>query len=100
MTRTNIDETFTTLVRQIEAETRGLPDSALGDIPCFFGTLTSQRYHWDGIIRIIAQIEGKDYTKISQSQRRQLVNKYPLFVAWYCAVRLELTLKQIVVPLH
>ena len=29
-----------------------------------------------------------------------MVNKYPLFVAWYCAVRLELVLKTVVVPLY
>ena len=94
-----------TMVRQIEAETRGSDKSPLGDIPCFFGTLTSQRYHWDGIIRIIAQLEpglcpDGNYKLLSKSRQRQLVNKYPLFVAWYCAVRLELSLKQIVVPLH
>ena len=27
------------------------------------------------------------------------MNKYPLFVAWYCAVRLELTLKTLVLPM-
>ena len=90
-----------TMVRQIEAETRDSETSPLGDIPCFFGTLTSQRYFWDGIMRVIAQIEGiEEYQSLSKSRRRQLVNKYPLFVAWYCAVRLELSLKQIVVPLH
>ena len=31
---------------------------------------------------------------------RELVNKYPLFVSWYCAVRLELILKTVVVPLY
>ena len=70
-------------------------------MPCLFGTLTSQRYHWDGIIRTIAEIEGEPgdaYKSFSQSKRRSLVNKYPLFVAWYCAVRLELTLKTLVVP--
>ena len=40
------------------------------------------------------------YKAFSQSKRRQLVNKYPLFVAWYCAVRLELILKTVVVPLY
>ena len=90
-----------TMVRQIEAETRNIETSPMGDIPCFFGTLTSQRYFWDGIIRVIAQVEGiADHRLLSKSKRRQLVNKYPLFVAWYCAVRLELSLKQIVVPLH
>ena len=35
----------------------------------------------------------------STSQRLQLVNKYPLFVAWYCCVKLELVLKTVVVPI-
>ena len=66
---------------------------------CYFGTLTSQRYHWDGIISKIAQAEGiEDYTSLSKAKRRELVNKYPLFVAFYCAVRLELVLKTVVVP--
>ena len=89
------------MVRQIEIETRreGVGESSLGDVPCLFGTLTSQRYHWEGVIAIIAQVEGiSDYKLLSKSKRRELVNKYPLFVAWYCAVRLELTLKAIVVP--
>ena len=54
------------MVRQIEIETRiGNAASqgaggycSLGDVPCLFGTLTSQRYHWDEIIRIIAHVEG------------------------------------------
>ena len=92
------------MVRQIEIETRregGADGSAsLGDVPCLFGTLTSQRYHWDGIISIIAEVEGiSDYKSLSRGKRRELVNKYPLFVSWYCAVRLELSLKAIVVPL-
>ena len=96
------------MVRQIEIETRrgdttsSSPGStlSLGDVPCLFGTLTSQRYHWDEVIRIIAQVEGiVDYKCLSRSKRRELVNKYPLFVAWYCSVRLELTLKAIVVPI-
>ena len=96
------------MVKQLEIETRwGDVTTArvgdgvgLGDIPCLFGTLTSQRYHWDGIIRIIAKVEGiQDHKSLSRSKRRQLVNKYPLFVAWYCAVRLELTMKTIVVPI-
>ena len=96
------------MVRQIEIETRR-GDAAttgadgacsLGDVPCLFGTLTSQRYLWDEVIRIIAQVEGIDeYKSLNRSKRRELVNKYPLFVAWYCSVRLELTLKTIVVPL-
>ena len=96
------------MVRQIEIETRsgqatGAASDAscsLGDVPCLFGTLTSQRYHWDEIMRIIADIEHiDDYKDLSKSKRRELVNKYPFFVAWYCAVRLELTLKTIVVPI-
>ena len=88
------------MVRQIEIETRESANAPLGDIPCFFGTLTSQRYHWEGIIRVLAQIEGiDDYTTLSKSKRRELVNKYPLFVAWYCSMRLELVLKTIVVPI-
>lgn len=46
------------MVRQIEIETRAdAPQGAapsgtgaepkLGDVPCLFGTLASQRYHWD-----------------------------------------------------
>ncbi len=46
------------MVRQIEIETRSPATSPLGEIPCHFGTLTSQRYQWDGVIRIIAQVEG------------------------------------------
>ena len=41
----------------------------------------------------------KDSTEgFTNSKRRALVNKYPLFVAWYCAVRLELGLKAVAVP--
>ena len=88
------------MVRQIEIETRRPGVAPLGDIPCLFGTLTSQRYHWDGIIRVIATVEGiEDYTVLSKSKRRALVNKYPLFVAWYCSVRLELVLNTVVVPI-
>ena len=95
-----------TMVRQIEIETT-LTDSVQeanvkpGDVPSLFGTLTTQRYHWDDIIRIIAEVEGiKDYKLLSKSKRRELVNKYPLFVSWYCAVRMELVLKTVVVPLY
>ena len=98
-----------TMVRQIEIETRSQGVEAaggadgnvcLGDVPCLFGTLTTQRYHWDEIIRTIAEVEGiGDYKSLSKSKRRELVNKYPLFVAWYCSVRLELTLKTMVVPI-
>ena len=88
------------MMRQIEIETRLGSNKPLGDIPCFFGTLTSQRYHWDGIIRALATVEGiEDYGALSKSKRRALVNKYPLFVAWYCSMRLELVLKTIVVPI-
>jgi hypothetical protein len=94
------------MVRQIEIETR--PEGRksecstaqkMGDVPCLFGTLTSQRYHWEDIIRIVAEVEGvEDCATLSQSKRRELVNKYPLFVSWYNAVRLELALKAVVVP--
>ena len=92
------------MVRQIEIETRddgtGSAPPHPGDVPCLFGTLTTQRYHWDEIIRIIAAVEGiADHRALSKSKRRELVNKYPLFVAWYCSVRLELTLKTVVVPI-
>ena len=93
------------MVRQIEIETReagstGSEDGVrLGDVPLFFGTLTSQRHLWDGLLRVLAQVEGvEEYRSLSKSKRRELVNKYPLFVAWYCAVRLELALKTVVVP--
>ena len=89
------------MVQQIELETRrdDKEHGTLGDIPCLFGTLTSQRYHWESIISLITQVERiADYKGLSKSKRRELVNKHPLFVAWYCAVRLELTLKAIVVP--
>ena len=89
------------MVHQLEVESAnrgGIVSS--GDIPCLFGTLTSQRYQWDEVIRIIAHVEGiEDYTSLSKSKRRELVNKYPLFVSWYCAVKLELVLKTVVVPI-
>ena len=51
------------------------------------------------MIRTIAEVEGiDDYKVLTSSKRRELVNKYPLFVAWYCAVRLELGLKAVAVP--
>lgn len=92
------------MVRQIEIETRfrGDGEGDLGDVPCLFGTLTSQRYHWDGVARIIAKVEGLPegtHTGWSKSKRREMVNKYPLFVSWYCAIRLELVLKATVVPI-
>jgi hypothetical protein len=62
------------MVRQIEVETRGVHsdaeavDSSLGDVPCLFGTLTTQRYHWDEIIRLIAQVEGiEDYKVLTKT---------------------------------
>ncbi len=72
------------MIRQLEIETRVSDgtESSLGDVPCLFGTLTSQRYHWDEVIRIIAEVEGiRDYKSIAKSRRRALVNKYPMFVA-------------------
>ena len=44
------------MVRQIEIETRDPQTAPLGDVLCLFGTLTSQRYHWEGIIRVIAEV--------------------------------------------
>ena len=44
------------MVRQVEIETHREPHY-LGGVPCLFGTLTSQRYHWDEVIRIIAEVE-------------------------------------------
>ena len=90
-----------TMVRQIEIETSsGDSRGATGDVPCIFGTLTTQRYQWDIVIKIVAEVEGiADYKALNKSKRRELVNRYSLFVAWYCAVRLELTLKTIVVPI-
>ena len=98
--KTRLRKIILAMVRQIEVETRG-EGGSLGDVPCLFGTLTSQRYHWDDIIKVIAEVEGlsDDYKTLSKSKRIELVNKYPLFVSWYCAVRLELTLKSLVVPL-
>ena len=50
-----------TMVKQIEIETASTAegqkaDAATGDVPSLFGTLTSQRYQWDDIISIIAQV--------------------------------------------
>ena len=42
------------MARQVEIETRDPATSPLGDVTCHFGTLTTQRYHWDGIISVIA----------------------------------------------
>ena len=98
--KTRLRKIILAMVRQIEIETRRAPHY-LGDVPCLFGTLTSKRYQWDEVIRIIAKVEelGEDYKTLSESKRRELVNRYPLFVSWYCAVRLELTLKTLVVPI-
>ena len=46
------------MARQVEIETHAA-NGGLGDVPCLFGTLTSQRYHWDGSIRAIAEVEGE-----------------------------------------
>ncbi len=87
------------MVRQIQIETR-VENVSLGDVPSLFGTLTTQRYQWDEIMRLIAEVEGlEDYHCLTKSKRRELVNKYPLFVAFQCAVRLELVLKTVVVPI-
>ena len=63
------------MVRQIEIETRVEPHY-LGDVPCLFGTLTSQRYHWDEIIRTIVAVEGNgvDHKTLTKSKQRELVN--------------------------
>ena len=85
-----------TMVKQIEIETTVAAEAEKaelvpGDVPSLFGTLTTQRYHWHEIIRIICEVEGiEDCSSLSKSKRRELVNKYPLFVSFYCAVRLEL----------
>ena len=93
-------EIIVAMVRQMKIETHRPPD-CLGDMPSLFGTLTSQWYYWDEIIRLIANVEGisEDYKTLNKSKRCELINKYPLFVSWYCAVRLELTLKTLVVPI-
>ncbi len=68
-----------TMVKQIEIETSTAPgvenaDARAGDVPSLFGTLTTQRYHWDDIISIIAMVEGIDnYQDLSKSKRRELV---------------------------
>lgn len=50
--------------------------------------------------RVLVLVEGiPDHKSLSRSKRRQLVNKYPLFVAWYCSVRFELSIKAMVVQL-
>ena len=103
------------MVRQLEIETtetskdaasaRNMRGEKMGDVPCLFGTLTTQRYQWDQLIQTIAAVERqKDpefplVASLSNGKRRELVNKYPLIVAWYCALRLELVLKTVVVPI-
>ena len=43
-------------------------DVRMGDVPCLFGTLASQRYNWDDVIRIIAEVEGiADYKACSST---------------------------------
>ena len=100
--KANLRASILAMVRQLEIETRGAASRQhghLGDVPCLFGTLTSQRYYWDQIIQMICEMEGiSGHRSLSRSRRMELVNKYPLFVAWYCAMRLELTLKNVVVP--
>jgi len=70
-----------TMVKQIEIETTvvsgaGNSEVVPGDVPSLFGTLTTQRYHWDDIIRIIATVEGiDDYKDLSKSKRRALVSE-------------------------
>jgi hypothetical protein len=40
-----------------------------------FGTLTSNRYECDGIIKIICEVEGiRDYRGLSKAKRRDFVN--------------------------
>ena len=57
------------------------------------------------MIQAIADIERRQDPKLppvaelSKSKRRELINKYPLFVAWILATRLELIIKAVVVPL-
>ena len=107
------------MVRQLEIETTSQgpdqcqgPDNLLnarvertGEVPCLFGTLTSQRYQWNQLIEMIATVEREknpelpQVSQLSKGKRRELVNKYPLIVAWYAALRLELVLKTVVVPI-
>ena len=58
------------MVRQMKIETHRPPD-CLGDMPSLFGTLTSQWYYWDEIIRLIANVEGisEDYKTLNKSKR-------------------------------
>ena len=88
-----------TMVRQIEIETA--TETRAGDVPSIFGTLTTQRYEWDEVLRVVAKADGiEDYRSLSKGKRRELVNKYPMVVAQMCAHRLEVTLKAAVVPLY
>ena len=98
------------MVRQLEIETTestliNKHGEKMGQVPCLFGTLTSQRYQWNQLIEIIATVErGKNpdlpqVAELSKGKRRELVNKYQLIVAWYAALRLELVLKTVVVSI-
>ena len=78
--KTQLRRLILSMVRQIEIETSSVDQTSgtriAGDIPSLFGTLTTQRYHWDDVIRIIAEVEGIDnYRELSKSKRRELVNK-------------------------
>ena len=85
---------------QLEVWMRSWDGDYLGDMPCLFGTLASQRYRWDEVIRLIVEEEGiGDQADLSRHESSELVNKYPLLVAWYDVVCLELALNTIVVPL-
>ena len=99
-----------TMVRQVEIETTQTTmcndnGEKMGSVPCLFGTLTSQRYQWNQLIEIIAKVEREKKTDLpnvadmSKGKKRELINKYPLIVAWYSALRLELVLKTVVVPI-
>ena len=108
--KTRLRRILLSMVRQIEIETTDFnaverhSGEKAGQIPCLFGTLTSQRYQWNQLIEIIATVErGQNpdlpqVSNMSKGKRRELVNKYPLIVAWYAALRMELVLKSVVVP--
>ena len=81
---------------QLEGWMRLWDGDYLGDMPCLFGTLASQRYRWDEDIWLIVEEEGiEDHAGLSRHESSELVNKYPLLVAWYDAVCLELALNAI-----
>ena len=73
------------MVKKIEIETSATPaaekaEATAGDVPSLFGTLTSQRYHWNDIIATIAKVEGIDeYQTLQKSKRRELVQVKQLF---------------------